>query len=399
MFRFDPSSKAFQDDPYPFYEHLREVDPFHQASFNNLVLTRHEHVSAALQHPSLIVPDIPARHAFREKVIQARGGSLEDLARLTREFLLYRNPPEHTARRELVVRALRSVPPASVKSWIREETDRAFEKIPVSGEFDFMEVIGDAIPSRVILRFLGRPSEESEALRPLLAGSFRMLDPFLSITELIELGKSFSALAVYLGPTPEKGRLPGGPNFLRGLLENGAQLGEEELTGLCALLYLAGEKTSTLALGHLTRHFLSEPGFSGLLREQPELRAEFCQEVLRMEPPVQLTVRVAVEPCEIDGFRIETGQYVTACLAAANRDPRVFSEPEIFRTDRCPRGILAFGDGIHRCLGSSVALIEMREVLEKLLFPEVRLVLGNARPVRRHSQVLRGYDSLPVRRV
>jgi cytochrome P450 len=172
----------------------------------------------------------------------------------------------------------------------------------------------------------------------------------------------------------------------------------EELLGMCILLVLAGHETTVNLLGNGLVALLSNPGQLALLRENPGLGPGAIDEMLRYESPLQRgTYRITTESCTIGNCTLEQGQQVSAVIGAANRDPEQFPSPERFDVRRSPNQHLAFGAGVHKCLGERLARLEAKIAFERILERFPRLQLVDSEPDWQDKTLLRGLKTLRVR--
>jgi pimeloyl-[acyl-carrier protein] synthase len=178
--------------------------------------------------------------------------------------------------------------------------------------------------------------------------------------------------------------------------EQGELLSEDELIATCILLLIAGNETTTNLIGSGMYTLLEYPDERRRLQADPSLLASGIEEMLRFEPPAQMTSRIVAEDIELRGMRFEPGQVVLTALAAANRDPEVFPDPDRFDVTRQPNRHLAFGHGIHYCLGAPLAVVEARIAFESLLRRVPEPEAAFEAPEWGPSFVLRGLKSLPV---
>ena len=175
--------------------------------------------------------------------------------------------------------------------------------------------------------------------------------------------------------------------------DEGDRLSHDELLGTLMLLLVAGNETTRSLIGNGMLALLKNPGQLQRLREDSELLDTAIDEMLRYDSPVQFIIRVVLEDMEFRGKSLRAGQRVMILVGAANRDPKVFAQPEVLDISREEKSHLSFGRGIHYCLGSPLALLESRIAFAGLLerFPSIRLL---AEPVYRDQMVLRGVESL-----
>jgi len=180
--------------------------------------------------------------------------------------------------------------------------------------------------------------------------------------------------------------------------EQGDQLSHDELIATVMLIFGAGFETTTNLIGNGLLALLEHPGELRRLRDDRTLMKTAVEELLRWDSPVQIDGRAVCEDVEIDGLSAAAGEQFVTLIGAANRDPRVFEEPEHFDVGRVGQAPMSFGAGIHFCLGAALARAEGQVVFERLLdrFPVIEPAWGGVRPPYRDSLVLRGLESLPV---
>ncbi|MFB4320151.1 cytochrome P450 [Actinomadura sp. 21ATH] len=327
------------------------------------------------------------------------GGLWRDSPVRRRSFLTM-DPPDHTRLRRLVSKAF-------TPRLIRELRPRAEQVVDglldgVEGEVDLIEALAYPLPVILISELLGVPPEDRDRFRGWSDALARGLDPdfLLPADDLARRDEAREEFAAYFRDLAARRRAEPRGDLLSALVavsDGGEVLAEEELLATCVLLLVAGHETTVNLIGN---------GALALLRD-PELPARFragsaaaaVHELLRYDPPVQLTLRAALEDREPAGTPIARGEMVLLLLGAANRDPGVFPDPD--RPDlsryaegsRTPRH-LSFGAGIHYCLGAHLALIEGQVALRRLFRREV--ALGEAPLAYRDNLVLRGLSGLPA---
>jgi cytochrome P450 len=181
--------------------------------------------------------------------------------------------------------------------------------------------------------------------------------------------------------------------------EQGDQLSRDELTTTVLLLFGAGFETTTNLIGNGLLALLDHPGEMQRLRDDRTLMKTAVEELLRWDSPVQVDGRMVFEDVELHGTHVAAGEQIVTLLGAANRDPRVFDEPDRFDVGRVGPAPMSFGAGIHFCLGAALARAEGHVVFDRLLdrFPTIEAAWGEGRPPCRDSIVLHGLESLPVR--
>jgi cytochrome P450 len=296
----------------------------------------------------------------------------------------------------------RDFTPRAIATWqhvVDRRVDETFDGMLAEGSVDWMATIAFPLPVTVIAEVLGIPPEDHAQFKEWSDG---IVEGF-SLTETSEsklvnsiLG-SITALQQYLSHLIEERRRRPGADLVSRLVDpaQSERVSDEELFWFCMLLLVAGNETTTNLVGNMALALLEHPDQWRLLQEHPELVGPAVEEVLRYDSPIQGFFRTADAPYAVAGEEIPTGSRVLLLFASANRDPRHWDRPDEFRVDRNPADHLAFGSGIHLCLGAHLARMEGVTVLRALLDRTRGLELaGN--PVRGINPNLRGLLSLPV---
>jgi cytochrome P450 len=265
---------------------------------------------------------------------------------------------------------------------------------------DLLTELAYPLPVDVICEMLGVPEADRDRF-PAWANALAArldIEP-LRTAEINRRGDEAAAeLQTYLGELiadPSRREAGGLIDALVTSEEAGDRLSRDEVVSTCALLLIAGYETTANLIANGVLALLDHPDQLAALRrgEVPVERA--VEELLRFTGPVQITQRIAVEEVEVAGVTVPAGEFVMLLIAAANRDPDVFADPDRLDITRDPNPHLAFSYGIHACLGASLARMETAVVLQQLVerFPHLALT---ERPRWRNTFVLRGLESLPV---
>jgi cytochrome P450 len=388
---FDPD---FLADPYPVYHRLRAEDPVHHHPFGFYVLTRYDDVAAFLR-------DARFDKSGYQALFESRFGGGPDGSWLALS-MLFRDPPDHTRLRALVSKAFTPRVVETLRPRVQAIVDRLLERVTGAGRMDVIADLAYPLPVTVISELLGVPAAEADAVRGWSFHVARALDAIALPVgpEVIERGRRATGEMVeYFGRLAEARRRRPGSDLLSGLVEAeeaGDRLTERELLATCVLLYVAGHETTVNLVGNGLLALLRHPQECRRLRDDPALLPGAIEELLRYDGPVQRTGRMAACDAEIGGVPIPAGALVLGLLGAANRDPAHFVEPDRLDVTRDQPRHLAFGSGIHYCLGAPLARLEAQAAIGTLLrrFPAVALAVE--RPVWRPSSTLRGLEALPV---
>jgi cytochrome P450 len=310
------------------------------------------------------------------------------------QHLLHSGPPEHTRLRKLVAKAFTAGAVARLGPRIAEIADELLDAIDASVPVDLIKEYAAPLPGRVIGELLGVPAGFRDQF-------LTLLDPYLNQPTGPEmLAASTSLTGMLTDLFAEKRRQPG-DDLISALIEassDGDRLSGTELLATAYLLIVAGYDTTVNLIGNGVLALLRNPSQLAVLRADTSLLPGAVEELLRFDGPANITVfRFTTAPIRIGGFDIPENQIVVISLLAANHDPGRFHDPDRLDISRNPNSHLAFGHGIHHCVGAPLARLEGRIALARLLARFARLELGTTDPLEyRHSLMMRGLCTLPV---
>lgn len=312
---------------------------------------------------------------------------LEPFNLLHRNQMMENEPPEHTRLRRPVASAFARGHVERLRPRVRELAATLLEDVDAEG-FDVIEGYAEPLPVLVIADLLGVPRSYAHELRDWSQAIVRMYEVAPSqqtVDDAVRAATDFAALARELAA--ERRATPA-DDLITDLVAT--ELSDDEVVAAVVLLLNAGHEASVNVFGNGLVSMLQRG-----LRPGQDVAAT-VEEMLRFDSALQLFERTATEDVEVGGIVVEEGQKIAALLGAANRDPAVFDAPDEFRVDRTPNPHLAFGVGVHFCLGAPLARMELGESLPALFetFPDLTLA---AEPESRGTFVLRGYRSVPVR--
>jgi cytochrome P450 len=391
-FTLNPMDPAFVADPYPTYHRLRAEDPVHHSPLGFWVLTRYDDVIAALRDPRL------AKEAIAAWVAARFGAPMPALGL----SMLDRDPPDHTRLRGLVSKAFTPRVVEGLRPHIQQIVDGLLDRAQDAGALDLIEGFAYPLPVIVICEMLGVPVADHERFKGWSLDIARGLDSVLLPTDSDVPRRSMAArtaLADYFRELIARRRAAPRSDLLSGLIaaeEAGDKLSENELLATCILLLIAGHETTVNLIGNGTLALLRHPDQLRLLRENPGLIGSAIEELLRFDGPVQRTARIPSEDVLIAGHTIARGEMVMPFIGAADRDPAQFPDPDRLDITRTDNRHIAFGWGIHFCLGAPLARIEGQIAIGTLVRRLPKLALATEAPEFRQSLTLRGLASLPV---
>ena len=392
-FFVDAMSPAFREDPYPLYDTYRSQQRLLRVADTMWLCFGHADVTALLRHPKLSSDE---RRATTE-VGCAESGRLAT-------SLLFMDQPDHTRLRSLVARAFTPKRVADLRPTAEAITARLLDAIGAAARpgdvVDLIASLAYPLPVRIICALLGVPEADEATFSEWSGALARSLDPSVLRTAELDaaIGKAEHDLAGYLAGLLSFRRTAPGDDLLSALLAveaDGDRISPNEVVDLALLLLVAGHETTVNLIGNGVLALLRAPDQLDLLRRSPELVSGAVDEVLRYDSPVQMTQRVATEDLELAGHHVTAGDEILLVLGAANRDPSIFTKPNRLDVTRDARRHVAFGGGIHHCLGASLARLEGQVALSALIARFSRLELAG-RPSRRPTFTLRGLESLRV---
>ena len=371
-------------DPYQIYEEMRAKGPMLPTRLGNYSTTSHRLCNEVLRN--------------RKFGVRPEDGS-EDLANQAGLdlSLLELNPPDHTRIRRLAAPAFTPRRMAGYVELVDLAIQRLLDQCEREREFDLMTSFASPLPIAVVTHLLGLPNEP-ERFRRLGSTIARALDGIWSLGQARTLAAADAELRTTFSELLERRAVEPGNDLVSVLVaEQGKEITAAELSALVRLLLIAGFETTVNAIGNGMRWLLADREQWELLVTDPERAAPaVVEEVLRFDPPVQQTARVANQPTELGDVLVVKNQWVITLLAAANRDPDVYPEPNRFNITReSPAEHLAFSGGIHYCLGSPLARLELTQVFRALAerFPRIR---QTAPITMRPGTTLRGPLRFPV---
>lgn len=395
--QYNPFSPEVRANPYPMYAGLRLEDPVHWSQlFEAWVLTRYRDVSALLTDSRFSAD----RRQANNRIVQEALKREQEFGPFGRtQTMLTSDPPQHTRLRRLVSKAFTPRMVEGLRPRIQEIVDDLLGRAAEAGHMDVVRDLSYPLPVIVIAEMLGVPPEHRDRFKAWSDDIVATLGgPMVPEPVLQQGSKSIHELAEYIRAVIAERRQEPRDDLISGLIaaeEQGQILSEDEMLATAMLLLVAGNETTTNLIGNGMLALLRNPDQLCMLWDDPSLIPMAIEELLRYDGPVQATSRVAMEDMEIDGRPIEKGQVVFALLAAANHDPAQFEEPDRLDITRHPNEHLAFGDGMHFCLGAPLARAEAQIAIGSLVQRFATLEAAGD-PVWGGSFILRGVKSLPI---
>jgi cytochrome P450 len=385
-------------NPYPLYHQLRRDDPVRwDEGMSSWVLTRYADVVAALRDPRFSAERFMTDTSWvPQEWLETLGPPIHALTRQ----ILFLDPPDHTRLRGLVVKAFTPRVVEALRPRIQRIVDELLDAVQAQGRMEFMRDFAYPMPAIVIAELLGVPLEDRNLFTK-WSGDFGTLleGSNLTFEGVAQALGGVSEFMEYFRQLIRQRRTAPRDDLLQAMIaaeEQGDKLSEEELLGNCVLLLAAGHGTTTYLISNGLFALLQHPEQLQQLRDNPTLVSSAVVELLRYDSPVQMTDRRAKEDLEIGGKRIQAGQGVVMSLGAANRDPAQFAEPDRLNLRRQENRHVAFGQGIHFCLGAALARAEaeiaFNTLLRRLREPHVEMEGLEWEP----GIVFRGLSAFPI---
>ena len=395
---YDPRDPGIIADPYPALRALQDDDPAHWSdALGGWVLTRYADVRRALVDKRFSADRMRPYFAHQAA---ARRAELPHLARYLTLWAVFNDPPLHTRLRGVMGRAfnrrLESMRP-EVERLVSDLLDDLRER----GEADVIAAFAYPLPASVIMVMLGAPRDEIEAVRwwsdelATFVGSAMMSGdkPRRAEAGIERMAGYFQHLIAQRRRRPRDDML----SELMAADEDGRRLTDDELVAAAILMLFAGHETTANLIGNGLYELIRHPRQMRALRDAPALAPSAVAEVLRYQGPTAAMTRIAGTDMALHDAAVKRGERVFAMIHAANRDPRHFADPERFDVTRHPNPAIAFGAGIHFCLGAPLARLEGEIALPALLARFADFEPIDRTPDWSDSLVLRGLRSLRVR--
>jgi cytochrome P450 len=402
---FNPFDPDFRINPYPVYKRFLEEDPWHVSPLGMTVLSRYDDVVGLLRHANAssdgsALADESMRQQARESL--AAQGVEVDPAMENMQPFLFMDPPDHTRLRGLVQKAFTPRAIEGLRPRVAEIVDELLDRALEAGRMEAVEDFAYQVPVQIISEMLGVPHEDHETFKGWSRILAKSLDPeFVAPPPEVMATRARASLAFveyFRGLIAERRKSPG-DDILTALVaaeEAGDKLTEPELLSTLIILLVAGHETTVNLIANSILAVGRDHALQADWRGDPAVDKSAIEEVLRLDPPVQFTGRGARADIELPSGTLKEGEFAITLLGAANRDPSHFTDPDRFDVRRADNRHLAFGFGIHHCIGAPLARIEGQVALAKLLRRTREITLDLEQPAYKDNIILRGLDTLPV---
>jgi cytochrome P450 len=390
----DLTDPAVVADPYPAFAAARAQAPvqWHEGMGIWLAFTHAE--------SNAVLRDRRLGRIWSDKEPAQR---FESFNLIHRNAILEMEPPTHTRLRRLISAAFARGHVERLRPWVQELADSLVDGlVERSGghtPVDVLSGMAEELPVAVIAELLGVPAADRPLLRPWSNAIVKMYEYGRTTATEDDAERAAAEFVAYLRALAAERRLAPGEDLLSHLVtvrdSDGDKLTEDELVTTCILLLNAGHEATVNVSGNGLLALLENPSELQRLREDPALLPTAIEELMRFDSPLQLFERTATEDVAIGGVTVERGQKIAALLGAGNRDPLVFTDPDVLDVGRTDNPHITFGAGVHFCIGAPLARVELQASFGALLSRTSSLELG-APAVRRPEFVIRGLADLPV---
>lgn len=388
----DPAVLA---DPYPLYRSLREHDPVHWDPF------LHAWVATSYADVVTVLHTFSAERTPSPEQLTAMGlGALKPLAQVLVRQMLFMDAPAHTRLRGLCSKAFTPRRVDALKPHIQDIADRLIDRVLPAGKMDVIADFANPLPAIVTAELLGVPTADHEQLKAWSADFAEVLGNFQHNPERAgRVLNSLDEMTAYFRSAIRESARGEREGLIHSLVMaevDGARLTEDEIIANTIVTMVGGQETTTNLIGNGLLTLLRHPDQRQQLRDDPAIAQSAVEELLRFESPSQHTARLAPADISLGGKRLRRGDAVIAVMAAGNRDPQRFTEPDRLDLARKDNRHLAFGWAAHFCFGAALARLEGQIAFDTLLRRLPDLTLRQDAPEWRENLGLRGLKSLAV---
>ncbi len=404
VFQLTPMNPDFNADPHVLLDRLRSECPVHRdTQAGTFILTRHADVRSVLGDTTMWRGPERAEEAavMSRAILEQRVEGIRVSEEESRSGILLMDEPDHMRIRGPFAKALYKRV-AKCKPLVQQVVDQYLAPLKGRETFDAMDSFALRVPIDVIARILGVDENRLTEFRAWSEGAILGLNPFRTPAETERLVASINALSHYMGELMQRRRAEPKDDLVSDMMmlqAEGAELNDGEISNNLQGLLIGGNLTTTDLIGNAIWLFLTHPPELAKLKADPTLINSAVEEVLRYESPVDITGRIAPRDLEVGGCPVKQRQSLFASLRGANRDPEAFPDPHRFDIARKDAPHVAFGGGLHLCIGAPLARLEAQVALASFFdrFPNVRLADPDAKPEWRSMPFFRGLKTLTVR--
>lgn len=403
-FKLDPYTEEFARNPYPVYARLRKDHPlyFHE-EWNTWLFSRYEDIRRLVVDTRFgrTMDSVLTEEELAEVRKEQNWDGMPNHSKYIKVNMLESEGELHQHLRKSVFNEFTPAKAAAMHDAIQSIVDQAFERVSSRETIDFIEDFAAAIPGFIIGQLLGVPEVDRPKLRRWSEDIVQYYEPDRSVVSEEIAEKAVSEFAAYLIELIDEYRENPQDNLISRLVHTddaSLKLNERDLISNCMFILAAGHGSTIDVLGTGMLALLTNPDEMAKVQSDPTLIKSAINEMFRFESPLPYFHRIALEDVEYDGKVYTKGTMIAFLYGAANRDPEEYDRPDTFDVTRNPTRHLAFGGGIHHCLGNHLAKLDMQVIFRTLLerFPNTRLAVDRDQVKYRQGIQSRGLVSLPI---
>lgn len=379
---YNPLQPGYVENPFPHLAEMREKDPVHHSLIERWMLFGYDDVFRLLRDPSLSVQDSNADLSQSERAamfleLTEEAGQIPEPS----YAILSIDPPDHTRLRRLVSKAFTPRTIENLRPMVEGLVDEVLDQMEADGDADVVSQLAFPLPFDVITKMLGMPETDTEQVCAWSEAIVKTLDPIITEDETRLAVEASANMDAYISSVIEWKRENPGDDLLTSMIEveeDGDRMSLIELRDQVGLLFIAGHETTVNLIGTGIYELLRNPEQMARWIEDPSIGPSAVDELLRYVSPVQMTRRISMADIEFGDKTIDTGRFIMACLASANRDPARWG-PTADQLDLTREGAgqhMSFGSGSHYCLGASLAKLEAEAAIGRFItrFPNTKVV-------------------------
>ena len=397
---YDPSDPNILANPYPYFSSLREEDPIHwNAKLKSWIITRYDDVRSILSSDNITVDRL---NTFYSKLPSDEAKLLEEIVKYLNLWAAFRNPPDHTRIRKIMMVAFTRKSITEMQPKINAITDATLSKLKNINEIDLVNNYASPIPALTIMHLLGVPIDMlgefkswSDDMSKFIGGARNDKHKYEKASRgCRKMVSFFREIIKERRKNPSEGFLM---DLINASVEND-KFSDDELIATCMLILFAGHETTTNLISNGILTLIRNPLELKKLLKNPNLIDPTIEEIMRFDGPTNSLVRNVERDHKLHDKELKKGDRVFAMVSSANRDENIFSEPDIFKIDRSPNRHLTFGYGPHLCIGAALAREEGRIAISNFFqhYPKTKLRADNSYQWI-DAMVPRGLKTLDVR--
>ena len=397
---YDPSDPNILANPYPYFSSLRKEDPIHwNAKLKSWIITRYDDVRSILSSDNITVDRL---NTFYSKLPSDEAKLLEEIVKYLNLWAAFRNPPDHTRMRKIMMVAFTRKSITEMQPKITAITDATLSKLKKINEIDLVNNYASPIPALTIMHLLGVPIDMlgefkswSDDMSKFIGGARNDKHKYEKASRgCRKMVSFFREIIKERRKKPSEGFLM---DLINASVEND-KFSDDELIATCMLILFAGHETTTNLISNGILTLIKNPLELKKLLKNPNLIDSTIEEIMRFDGPTNSLVRNVERDHKLHDKELKKGDRVFAMVSSANRDENIFSEPDIFKIDRSPNRHLTFGYGPHLCIGATLAREEGRIAINNFFkhYPKTKLKAANSYQWI-DAMVPRGLKTLDVR--